>query len=64
MRCVFVLSFLNLSTQMSLQDKICQQKTKRVVPSDDGAEAVVATTIDVISGVEDDIGLLRTLVFI
>ena len=49
---------------MSLQDRICQQKTKRVVPSDDGAEAVVATTVNVISGVEDDIGLLGTLVFL
>ena len=28
---VYVFSFLNLSTRMSLQDKICQQKTKRVV---------------------------------
>ena len=28
---VYVFSFLNLSTQMSLQGKICQQKTKRVV---------------------------------
>ena len=34
------------------------------MPSDDGAEAVVATTVDVISSVEDDIGLLGTLVFL
>ena len=64
MRCVYVLSFLNLSTQMSLHNRICQQKTKRVVPSGDGAEAIVATTVDVISSVEDDIGLLGTLVFL
>ena len=35
--------------------------TPRVMPSDYGAEAVVAATVDVITGAEDDIGSLATL---
>ena len=36
--------------------------TPRVMPSNYGAEAVVAATVDVITGAEDDIGSLATLV--
>ena len=33
-------------------------------PSDDRAEAEIATTVDVIIGAESDIGLLRTLILL
>ena len=33
-------------------------------PSYDGAEAEIAATVDVITGVEDDMGLLGTLVLL